>query len=357
MKPSTRFLVSGMTWVLVSVGLAAAGVIWQTHRTGQTRALARQQTAATVEADLQATRFTVLQLRASVLANDPAFVDYVAHALIPNPTLGGAIDSVSIGDLLNQRRKGYDVAMVLDSQGHPAATSGVLLKDAASIAREALVTKCIATGKPTHGMWVSHGRLLWVTVNPLLRGGSLRGLLLAATRVDDAFTIAIARITGTDIAIVANGSDASLAAHSSGLDIWETNALESDTQTLLDIQDAHGAALTLADAGQTVAAWVTPLPGSHGHAVLVTMEANAGTSSWIEPVAWPLLAGIAILGLLAAGLVILHWRRTCLPMNHISEVIQQAASGDQFMHARGGGSALARQVGDAVNRLLQRYRV
>lgn len=356
MKPSTRFLVFSMAWVLVVVGLAAAGVILQTHRTEQVRALVRLQTAATVEADLQTTRFTVLQLRASVLANDPAFVDYVAHALIPNPMLGGAIDSVSIGDLLNQRRKGYDVAMVLDSQGHPAAMSGVLLKDAASIARDALITKCIATGKPTHGMWVSHGRLFWVTVNPLLRGRSLRGLLLAATRVDDAFAIAIARITGTDIAIVANGADASLAAHSGGLDIWETKALESDAQTILDTQDSHGAALTLANAGQTVTAWVTPLPGSHGHAALVTMEANAGTSAWVEPVAWPLLAGIAILGLLAASLVVLHWRRTCVPMNRICEVMQHAANGDQFMHARVGGSALTRQIRDAVNQLLQRRR-
>lgn len=358
MKPSTRFLIWGIAWIATAAVLASAGAIWQVRRDTQARTLVQLQSAAAVEADLQAARFTELQLRASVLANDPAFVDYVAHALVPNPALGGAVDSVSIGDLLGQRRKGYDVAMVLDSQGHPVATSGVLLKDHASITRDGLVTRCIATGRPTRGMWTSHGRLLWVTVHPLLRGGSIRGLLLAATRVDNAFAIAVARITGTDIAILTGGAESAPAAQSEGLDTWETKALVANASDILAIKDRHGAAHALSGgAGLAVATWITSLPDSQGRAVMVAMDANAGTGSLVKSTVLPWLAGIAILGLAAVILVIVHWRRTCVPVDRICDVIEHAAGGDHFMHARVDGSSLIRQLREAVNRLLENDRV
>lgn len=357
MKPSTRFLVVSIAWIVIGVVLAVVGTIWQTRRTEHAHTLSRLQSAAAVEADLQTVRFTTLQLRARTLANDPAFVAYIAHALVPNPAMGGAVDSLSISDLLNQRRKGYDVAMILDSEGRPVATSGILLKDHASIANNALITRCLATGKPTHGMWADHGRLMRVTVTPLMRGGSLRAILLAASRVDDAFAIAIARITGTDIAILVNGASGALVAQSSGLDVWETKALASNTQSMLDVQDMHGTAKTLADAGQHAVAWVTPLPDSHGRAVMTAMDASAGSNPLVEPTTWPLLGGIAILGFAVMIMVLIHWRRTCLPMDQIRDVIEHAANGDHFMHARVGGSSQVRQLRDAVNKLLQRHRV
>lgn len=356
MKPSTSFLVVAILAVVLGSALASAGAIWQTRRTRHAQTLAHLQTGAKVEAALQTSSFDVLQLRARTLANDPAFVAYVTHALIPDPALGGAVDSLSISDLLSQRRHGYDVAVILDRQGHPVATSGVLLKEAASITHDALVTKALATGKPTQGMWESHGHLWWVSVNPLMRGGSLRALLLAATQVDNAFADAIAQITHTDIAIVTKGASGTPAARSTGLALWQTRALAATSQSLPDIRDGQGMPHLLKDAGNTTMAWITPLPDSQGQAALVAMPANAGAPPWVEPTAWPFLLGIAMLGLAGVFLVIIHWRRTCVPMDHIRSVIEHAADGDHHLHARSDGSAMVRQLRDAVNRLLQRDR-
>jgi hypothetical protein len=149
-----------------------------------------------------------LQLRGEALAQDSAFVDYVAQSLIPNPQLGGAVDSVSISDLLRERRKGYDIAMVLDYRGTPVASSGILLKDPVSIRKDPLVTAAISQLKPRQGVWLDHGQLLWVAVNPLLRSGALQGVLVTATRVDAAFAVAIGHIARADVALVATAATA-----------------------------------------------------------------------------------------------------------------------------------------------------
>lgn len=357
MKPAKRFLLSGLALVVVVTALAAIGVIWQTRLTTQARVQSRLQVAASVEAALQSTRLEVLQAHAQALATDQAFVGYVAHALLPDPAFGGQIDSASIGDLLKQRRHGYAVAMVLDREGKPVAASGILRKDPASIAHDKLVTLCLVSGKAAQGMWVAHGQLLWVAVNPLLRGGTIQGMLLTATPVSDAFAIAVSRIAGVDVALVTRDAPGSISASSTGMSLWATRALTANASAIVDVQSAHGQAVPLSDQQHATTAWATPLNVVDGRAAMLAIDPDADTRSLVDSAAWPILGGVAALGIFAALLIVLQWQRTWLPLERMQELILRAADGDHFMHVRDNGSPIVRYLRDAINQLLGQYRV
>lgn len=352
MKPATRFLIAGASIVIVLTIAAAVGVVWQTRSAAQQRSLQQLQVTSSVENDLQANRQQELQLRAEALARDPAFVDYVAQSLIPNPQLGGAVDSVSISDLLKDRRKGYDVAVVLDPRGKVIATSGVLLKDPASVQRDALVQQAVSTQMPVQGAWVDHGQLLWVTINPLMRGRTLQGLLIAATGMDKAFAIAVSRISRSDVAFVLPPS-AGAVAPAAGIDGWVAQALAKQTPSLLALEKKQ--AVLLADGSKRTTVWVTPLTIVGGSAAMVAVDPAATSMGLIEPSARPLLAIVLGLGVIGLLLVLLLWWRTWMPLQRMIELIARAAhTGDQNLTTPAEGSHLVRRMREAVNPLLHR---
>jgi hypothetical protein len=351
MKAATRFLLVGVVAVLTLTVAAAFVTLRQADQRAQHRSLSQLKVAATVERELGASQLVELQLRAAALAQDSAFVDYVAQSLIPNPQLGGAVDSASMSDLLRERRKGYDIAMVLDFRGTPVASSGILLKDHGSIRQDPLVGDAISQLKPRQGVWVDHGQMLWVAVNPLLRGGALQGVLLTATHVDSAFVMAVGRIAQTDLALVIQPSAGSEPAPSTGLDGWTEQALTAQTPQLLGVTDKNGNAVRLADAQHGVMTWVTPLNASGGRAALVAIGPDEGQAI-IDTGALPLLLGIAGFGACALLLVLLHWWRTWLPLQRMLDVIENASAGDRHLTIRVEGSAMVRRLRDGINRLL-----
>ncbi|MEO9078866.1 MAG: hypothetical protein ABI268_06090 [Rhodanobacter sp.] len=356
MKPATRFLILGVVAAAVLTAVAAFGTLHQVDHAAHGRLLSRLQVASTVEHELQANRLTELQLRADLLAQDPSFVDYVAQSLIPSPQLGGAVDSASISDLLKERRHGYDIAMVLDPQGKPVASSGILLKDHASIQHDPLVVHAIAQLKPQQGAWVDHGQLLWVTVSPLLRGGAVQGALIAATRVNDAFAIAISRIARTNVALLITPTPGSAPAPSAGLDPWAEQALSAQLPAALGVNDATGQAFELSGGSRKASAWVTPLNTSGGRAALAAVGPDAGTLGLISPSALPLVTGVFGLGACALLLVLLLWWRTWLPLQRMLGVIELAGNGDQHLTIRTGGSSIVRCLREGINPLLRRSR-
>lgn len=353
MKPATRFLLGSTVVVVLLMVAAAAGTLWQAGHAATSRSLQQLQVASTVEQDLQANRLAELQLRANALAQDPAFVDYVAQSLIPNPQLGGTIDSASISDLLNERRHGYDVAMVLDPQGRPVASSGILLKDHASIRHDPLITATIAAHTPRQGMWVDHGQLFWVATSPLLRGGSLQGVLLVVSKVDDAFAMAIGRIVGSDIVLLMQPDPGAGPSPSTNPDRWVTQTLSARLPDVLAVKASAGASLTLADAQHRTTVWVTPLQASGGIAALVAVgRYDNDFKALINWTTLPMLAGVAGLGLGMLVLVWLQWWRTWLPLQRMLRVIELAGQGDHNLTIRAHGSSIVRRLRDGINRLL-----
>ena len=354
MKPATRFVVGGTLAVLVLVVAATAGTLWQLDHAAKSRSLQQLQVASMVEQDLQASHLTELQLHADALAQDPAFVDYVAQSLIPNPQLGGAVDSASISDLLTERRHGYDVAMVLDPQGLPVASSGILLRDHASIQHDPLITDTIARLKSRQGMWVDHGQLLWVATSPLMRGRSLQGVLLVATRVDDAFAIAIGRISRSDIVLLMQPVPGADPAPSTNPDRWVTQALLAKLSEALAVKASAGTSLTLSDAQHRRTVWVTPLQASGGAAALIAINPSNDDFKTLLKRTTPMLAGVAGLGLCMLLLVWLQWWRTWLPLQRMLGVIELGGQGDRNLTIRTHGSLIVRRLRDEINRLLHR---
>ena len=352
MKAATRFLVGGLSLVILATALVAAGVLYQVGRTTHQQATKTLALAGIVEADLQTYELQALQLRAQALAGDPAFVDYVAQSLQPNPQLGGVVDKASISDLLNERRHGYDMAMVLDAQGKWVTTSGVVQLPSATIQNDPLVIQAVHDLKPSQGIRVSDGHLLWVAVNPLLRGASLQGLLVTATGAGAAFANAVGHMSRSDVVFVTDATTNGLPLTSAELDASVAQSLAPLTPQLLGVTDPAGAAIQLPLSSQTVTAWVTPLPLSAGHAAMVAFKQNAGTQNSVPDEARPFLFAITILGGLGILYVLLQWWRTWRPLQNMLDVIERAGAGDAFMTIREDGSLIVRLFRDRLNHLM-----
>jgi hypothetical protein len=354
MRPANRYLVSGLGAVILLMLAAAAGVIgWNRHIT-QTQTLVGLQSVHQVEARLQNSHMSALQLRAHTLATDPAFVDYVAQSLLPNPQLGGAIDSASINNLLNERRKGYDAAMVLDAKGKLITRSGIPLRSNSNFQRDALVRKTIRTHKPSAGLWSGQGQLARVAVEPLLRGQVLEGVLVAATRVKASFATQVSRFAHSGMAVLVPGESGAAIPVSSTLDPSTHDALARDDPTLMNLTDPGGRAIRIATNSGPVQAWISPLPVTDGKAVLVALNSDASVPWYSIPVAaLPYLLGILIPDLIAIVWVCMLWRRTWRPLQDMQDILERAAAGEKGITLRTGGNKAIRNMRDVINQVLK----
>jgi hypothetical protein len=357
MKPAARFLVFGLATVTILALATAAGVIWQTDRLAQTRWLDRLQAAGTVESELQAGLFRELHLHAEPLADDPAFVDYISQSLIPSPKFGGRVDGASIGDILGERRHGFDIAIILDSKGKPAGSSGTLLKDDSSVAHEQLVAKALATLKPTQGLWADHGQLIMVVAHPLLKAGQLEGVLLACLRLDNGFANQIARISRTGVAMFVPSATALGVSFSDGLGRWIASTPPATMHRAIKDISMSGRELTLSDGEHDRTTWVRLLDASGDAAALVTMDYDVSGDKFIQDDALPLLYGLLGLWIVGSLFVLLQWSRTYVPLQNMIDIIKRAALGDQFMTLQAAkGSPIVRYLRDVINRLLAQVR-
>lgn len=291
--------------VLLAAG-AAYAVHWQAVRTAQAQVDVQLQRAVAVARDAQAEALQVLALRGGALAEDPAFVDYVVQSLQPNAALGGGIDRASISDLLNARRHGYDVAMVLDAQGMPAALDGVLLKDKASIQRDPLVTAALGSARPTQGAWVFDGKLLWVSVHPLLRGGIVQGALVAVQAVGESYPAIVARHAGVPAAVVVSGGAGFMVATQHALPAWAVPSLPELASTLPpnDTPPPSGGALDVPGAGREQPGWVLPIDASGGRALMFLLGSDRpdGAAARGELLLYGVIAALALIALLVGAL-------------------------------------------------------
>lgn len=352
MKPATRFLISGLVLVVALTAAASAGIVWCVHRAADERTLERFKVAGIVGADLQTQQLETLQLRAQLLANDPAFIDYVAQSLTPNPQTG-TVDSLSISELLKERRNGYDVAMVLDPFGKPVSSSGLLTKDRASIPHDTLVTTSIRELKTVQGTWLDNGQLFWVVASPLLRGNTLEGVLITATHVNDAFASTIGRIARSDVALVAASGGISSPLSNSGIDVRVLDLLAKQNAPILAASSTSGQVVPIHDGSQVITTWVVPLRASDAQIALVALDHQGdGEDQNLHAEIVSLQLGVLVLGVIAIFCVLVQWQRTWLPLQQVADVVDRAASGDSHMTVRTGGSPIVRYLREGINQLL-----
>lgn len=354
MKPATRFLLGGLVLVIAITTVAAVGVLWYGKRVAHARLIEQLRDSTEVAGALQAGRLKELQLRTKDLASDPAFVAYVAQSLVPDPRLGGIVDRASISDLLASRREGYDASMVLDATGTPVTYSGVIVKESAAIRAHPLVQRALTTREPTTGIWVLGNELAWVAVDSMQRGGVLQGFVLTATRFNDAFADDVSRITDTGVAVMIQANSQAALSASSAIDETTQVALIENAAQLFSGGETKGRSISLVTGAGKTPAWVSPLPVTGDQAVLVAVAGTAGPQRAGAQVPWPLLIGVALLGLAGILLVILHWSRTYLPLQDIGDILARGGHGERFLTARSTGSGIVNHLRDATNEVLKR---
>lgn len=355
MNPSSRFLATGLVTVVVLAAAAMAGIVWQTAQMAKAGQTHKLQSVSRLVSELQKDRISELKLRTHFLASDPAFVDYVSQALIPDPHLGGAIDGASISNLLDERREGYDSAVVLDSRGKLAARSGRVLLRSDGYSHDKLVVQSLASRTPAVGIWSGGGQLAWVAVEPLMRGGVLQGMLVTSRRIDDDFIDSVATMSETEVAILVPSAKGTSIVASSNIGTLVGDELARNDDDPLAVTKREGRPLFIRYPGGSSLSWVTPLDTAVGKAALVVLPHVQGSPSAIEAKVAPWLLAVVVLALIAALLIVQQWRRTYVPLQQMHDVIDRAANGERLITLRTTGSASVRSLTEVINRLLRHY--
>ncbi|HEX7815208.1 hypothetical protein [Dyella sp.] len=348
MKPAIAALLKGWAIVMACMALAGAGVLWNAELAAQKRAVEHLKDSSDVVRELQAQALEVLQLRAQAMADDPAFVDYVTQSQVPDPKLGGAVDTLSISNLLKERRHGDDIVVLLDAEGMPITSIGTVGRDHAAIQHDALVVQSISQFKPVQGVWLDDGDLLWVAISPLMRGRTPQGYLVVAARVKDAFFARTGRLARSQVALVVDPSPHTPVVHTGDMDVRFIDQFAARRTEAFGLSDPQGAALMLH--GGTPA-WITPIATSAGHAAVAAVDQQAGQDR-LGQATLRLLLGVAVLGVFGLACVWFQWRCTWRPLGELAYAFDH----DRSAVVRVRGGAMVRDVRDRLQLLLKASR-
>ncbi|MBE1162371.1 hypothetical protein [Dyella acidiphila] len=348
MKHSTNFLLRGLaivTLLTVAAALGASALLKDQALYLQTQ---KMQQAGLVEQQLQKSALDQLALRAQMLAADRDFVEYVVQSLAPDPARGGTIDKLSITDLLSERRQGYDVAMVLDAQGHLVSQSGVLARGSDSIAHDPLVAAAVHDGAPARGAWLQDGVLYWVVVSPLLQNHALKGLLVTASQVESAFFQPATAMSDSDVVLMTPASI--VAASARDVDVSVQNVLTARDAEVMALARNGGGPLPLHGEQRDLRSWVTPARVPGLELAVVAIYKGGDTAGSPAPL---LIGGFVLFGAVIALLLLLQWWFTWRPLDDVLEVLDRAASGDRTLVLRTRGSAIVMRIGESFNHILK----
>ena len=290
-----------------------------------------------------------LESRGQQIAGNQGVTGYVAQAL--GGSLPGVVfDTASLVDLLQDRRDQLDlaVAAVIDAQGQVVASSEPFAAGN-DFSKNPLYLDASRTGKVHTGLMVDGGRLLRVSIQPLVDYGVGVAQLLVAERIDIVQAQAIADIGHADVALLAD-------THAGLLIVAST--LPADQQAgLLDLLPQRGKSdvarteLRIGDARQDVS--VQPLFGLP-QARLVSLVRPRSDDGTFMALRLPFLiaSGGLLLVLLAAAAW--AWRQWIRPANALLDVVERAAqANDMHMSVPVAGAPALRGIGDAINRIFR----
>ncbi|HEY9132039.1 MAG TPA: hypothetical protein VIM98_09810 [Dyella sp.] len=352
MKPATLALLKAWSIVAAGTVLAVAGALWNAKIAAQARSLDRLAASGGIERDAQEQALEVLQLRAQALADDPAFVDYVTQSQVPDPKLGGAVDNLSVSDLLKTRRHGDDVALLLDAEGAQITAIGSVGKERQSIQHDPLVIESITQLKPVQGVWLDGDGMFWVAIHPMLRGRTPQGYVILAEPVTDAFFAKLSRLAHSDVVLVADGGKGASVRYASGLDIRFNELLAAHRDALFAVADSAGGMVAMRDGARDIHVWAMPVSSNQRHAALVALDQRADLGEGRDAATWRLVSGILGFGVLAALCVLLAWRSTWQPLGQLVHAFDT----DKAAIAKVRGGALMRDVRDRMLLLLKAMR-
>ncbi|MEO6227340.1 MAG: hypothetical protein ABIO61_05740 [Thermomonas sp.] len=290
-----------------------------------------------------------LESRGQQIVGNQGVTGYVAQAL--GGSLPGVVfDTASLVDLLQDRRDQMDlaVAAVIDAQGQVVASTEPFAAGS-DFSKNPLYRDASKTGKVHTGLMVDGGRLLCVSIQPLVDYGVGVAQLLVAERIGIEQAKAIADIGHADVALLADTKD--------GL-LMVASTLPADQQVGLQDRlpqrgklDVKRTEISLAGARQDVS--VEPLFGVPQARLVSLVRPRTDTASFLA-LRLPFLIACGLLLLALAAVAIWVWQQCLRPANALVDVVERAAqTNDVHMSVPVGGMQAIRRIGEAINQIFK----
>jgi eukaryotic-like serine/threonine-protein kinase len=191
-----------VTSLLIALLVGAAVVVTAVMLRGIARDAAAEslKSSASVQETYERERYERLTLTSRVFVSDPALVAFVAQAT------GEQVDTDSLLDQLTtaQDRLGFDFAILLSPDGKVFARTDDPQAGGQDLARRPLVAS-VLTELESSGVWREGNRLYHAVAVPVRQQFTLLGFLVTGYGIDNESLAAANRVSGADLAVVANG--------------------------------------------------------------------------------------------------------------------------------------------------------
>ncbi len=290
-----------------------------------------------------------LESRGQQIVGNQGVTGYVAQAL--GGSLPGVVfDTASLVDLLQDRRDQMDlaVAAVIDAQGQVVASTEPFAAGS-DFSKNPLYVNASKSGKVQTGLIVDGGRLLRVSIQPLVDYGVGVAQLVVAERIGIEQAKAIADIGHADVALLADTKD--------GL-LMVASTLPADQQVGLQDRlpergklDVEHGQISLGGARQDVS--VEPLFGVPQARLVSLVRPRTDMASFLA-LRMPFLIGCGLLLLALAALAWWIWQQWLRPAAALVDVLERAAqTNDVHMSAPVGGAGSLRRIGEAINQIFK----
>ena len=290
-----------------------------------------------------------LESRGGQIANNQGVTGYVAQAL--GGSLPGVVfDTASLVDLLQDRRDQLDLAAaaVIDAQGQVVASTEPFAAGS-DFSKDPLYLQASKTGKVQTGLMVDGGRLLRVSIQPLVDYGIGVAQLLVAERIGIEQAQAIADIGHADVALLADTGE--------GL-LMVASTLPADQQVGLLEQlpqrgkvDVARAQIRMGDMRQDVS--VQALFGVPQARLVSLVLPRTDTASFLA-LRLPFLVACSLLLLVLGIGASWVWRQLLMPADALAGVVERAAqTSDVHMSAPVAGADAIRRIGLAINQIFK----
>ena len=348
--------------IVIAGGVAGAGAL-------QYRALLQQQssralaTAQSVQKYFLVERAQQLETASNIVARNPSFAGYVAHAFGDESTPGG-IDVASIRDLIGERREDLkaDVVAILTPAGKVVAASGDIQSEWLDLSKNPILDRTKKTDDTLSGFLVRDKGLLLITCSTLRRGTDIQAMLLVGQRIDTRVITEAARLTNAGIALMQQTGTT-----------WQvvTSTTTESVSQQLPAAMAHlnesGPDKPAVDTGAKLSTsdgiWVaraTPLNTNDASVSLVSLLPPAFSAGLLQSIGVPLLSlGVALLALLIV-FGVTSWLSMGRALSHLADLSARATKGDHALEFNMKGRGVVGRIGNGFNYLtreLSRYRV
>ncbi len=268
-----------------------------------------------------------LELVSLVVASDPAFVAYVAQTIFDLEN-GQQADVASIADLLLERKQqyGFDVAFIVSVDGEQIARSDQAMAAARDLSAAPLLQNAMQQLLPVSGYWRDQQSIYQAAVVPLARGRNLVGFLVTGLTVDDQLSNDIAKLTGTEVLILAK-QDQHFTSIASTLDLDNNNSLMEKINDQQSITTGQQFNLTVNNLN--LANRLNPLTelNQHSYYILNGVSVTQALAPFIQTrnILVAVGLGIIVLSLLIARMFV---NQSLAPLSQISAATRQFSYGN-----------------------------